>query len=81
LPAAQALTVGQKLDLNQASADELQAIPGLGGQAARALVAERTRRGNFQSWEDVDAVPGIGPGRLRLLQKVSELRGFDAGAW
>lgn len=81
LPAAQALTVGQRLDLNHASADELQAISGLGGQAALALVAERTRRGNFQSWEEVDAVPGIGPGRLRLLQKVSELRGIDAGAW
>ncbi len=81
LPAAQALTIGRKLDLNSAGADELEAIPGLGGRAARALVAARAERGIFQSWDEVDRVPGIGPGRLGLLQKVSELRGFDAGAW
>jgi competence protein ComEA len=81
LPAAQALAVGQKLDLNAASAEDLAAIPGLGREAATALVEARNRLGPFRNWDAVDAVPGIGPARLEALQKMSEFPVWDAGAW
>lgn len=81
LPAAQALAVGQKLDLNAASAEALSAIPGLGREVAAALVEARNRGGPFTDWAAVDAVPGVGPTRLDLLQRMSELPVRDAGAW
>lgn len=81
LPAAAALVLGQTLDLNGASVEDLLAIPGLGRPAAEALVAARDRRGPFASWSEVDAVPGIGPARLELLRRVAEIRVRDAGAW
>lgn len=81
LPAAQALTVGQRLDLNRASVDELAAIPGLGRSVAEALVKARAEQGGFSSWDQVDQAPGVGPSRLATLRKVSEIRGIDAGSW
>jgi len=74
LPAGQALTVGQLLDLNAVSADELALLPGVGPELARALVGERQRLGGFTSWEQVDAVSGVGPARLETLRRACSLR-------
>ncbi len=62
-----ALTLGAKLDLNRASADELVLVPGIGPSLARTLV--QARGGGFSSWEDVDEVKGIGPAKLHSLQQ------------
>jgi competence protein ComEA len=79
LPAALKLTVGQKLDLNRAPAEELALVPGVGPSLANAIVEERRRRGQFFSWEEVDAVKGVGPARLEALRGAVEIRGGDAG--
>lgn len=68
LPAAQALTVGQALDLNAVTADELALLSGIGPSLAAAIVAERGRLGRFADWEQVGAVAGVGPARLATLQ-------------
>ncbi|MEW5739037.1 MAG: helix-hairpin-helix domain-containing protein [Myxococcota bacterium] len=73
LPAGQALTVGQKLDLNAVSADDLSLLPGVGPELAKTLIEERARLGGFSSWEQVDAVPGVGPARLNTLQQACRL--------
>lgn len=73
LPAGQALTVGQPLDLNSASAADLALLPGVGPELAKALVDERQRLGRFTSWEQVDAVSGVGPARLETLQRACAL--------
>jgi competence protein ComEA len=73
LPAGQALTVGQPIDLNAATVDDLALLPGVGPELARALVDERQRLGHFTSWEQVDAVPGVGPARLETLQRACSL--------
>lgn len=73
LPAGQALTVGQPLDLNAASQADLALLPGVGPELAKALVDERQRLGGFASWEQVDAVPGVGPARLSTLQQACAL--------
>ncbi len=74
LPAGAKLTLGAPLDLNQASADDLAELPGVGPQLAKAIVDERTRRGGFKSWDEVDAVPGVGPARLDTLKAAVEIR-------
>jgi len=73
-PAGQALTVGRRLDLNRAAAEELTALPGVGPELARALVRYRESHGAFQSWDEVDEVPGVGPAKLDLLRGSCDLQ-------
>jgi competence protein ComEA len=73
LPGGQALTVGQKLVLNRATAEELALVPGVGPRLARALVEERERQGGFSDWDQVEAVRGVGPVKLQALMQAAEL--------
>ncbi len=74
LPAAAALAVGAKLDLNRCSADELALIPGVGPSLAKTIVDARTARGGFKTWDELDSVAGVGPARLEVLQQAIEIR-------
>ncbi len=61
------------LDLNRATAEQLEALPGIGEVKAAAILAVRDATGGFQSMEELEAVRGIGPSlaaRLRPLLKV-----------
>lgn len=69
----QALTVGQKLDLNTVSEAELARVPGVGKALAHSLIEARTKQGGFRSWDDVDQVRGVGPSKLDALQQAAEL--------
>ena len=48
------------LDLNRATAAELDCLPGLGPALAGRIVADRAARGLYRSVDDLDRVPGIG---------------------
>ena len=52
---------GTRLDLNAASAGELDALPGIGPVLAQRIVDHRTRHGPFRTVDQLDDVPGIGP--------------------
>jgi competence protein ComEA len=52
------------LDLNTATAEELQKLPGIGPALSQAIVDYREEHGPFHSVEELLQVPGIGPGRL-----------------
>lgn len=68
------------IDLNQASAQELQTISGIGPKTAATIVNERTRGGNFASLSDLsDRVRGIGPKKAAALQAAG-LKVVSAGA-
>ena len=56
------------VDLNRATAAELDVLPGVGPATAAAIVAWRTGHGRFRTIEDLLEVPGIGPGRLERLR-------------
>jgi competence protein ComEA len=71
-PAAQALVVGQKLDLRTASEEDLEVLPGVGPSLARRLVEARAAH-PFETWDDVDRIPGVGPGKLALLKANTRL--------
>lgn len=74
-PAAPAAQVRGPVDLNRATLQELDALPGIGPVLAGRIVAERARLGRFRSREDLFAVPGIGPklfARLAPLVSIGE---------
>lgn len=56
------------VDVNVASADELDTLPGVGPATAAAIVTERERNGPFVDIDDLDRVPGIGPAKLEALR-------------
>ncbi|WP_416653893.1 helix-hairpin-helix domain-containing protein [Bacillus amyloliquefaciens] len=48
------------VNINTASLDELQAIPGVGQKKAEAIIAYREENGRFQTAEDLKNVSGFG---------------------
>ena len=73
-PAAQAMTVGLKLDLNRMTEADLALLPGIGASLAKAIAAERTRLGRFRSWDEVDRVRGVGPTKVEVLQALTRIQ-------
>ncbi len=63
------------VDVNAASATELEALPGIGASKAAAIVAYRDEHGAFASVEQLDDVPGIGPATVENLRPHVELGG------
>lgn len=59
---------GAPVDLNSATADQLDALPGIGPSTAAKIVAYRQQHGPFRSLAELDAVPGIGAGRIAQLK-------------
>ncbi|GAB4304523.1 MAG: hypothetical protein Kow0097_01500 [Candidatus Bipolaricaulota bacterium] len=53
-----------KINLNRASAEELQKLPGVGPVLAARIVAFREEHGPFRSVDDLTLVSGIGPKTL-----------------
>ena len=51
------------INVNTATATELEELPGIGPTLAQAIVAERERRGGFRSVGELQDVRGIGEGR------------------
>jgi len=66
-PASGTATSGGLVDLNTASATQLDELPGIGPVLARRIVEHRAAHGAFRSPEELLAVRGIG---ARLLERI-----------
>lgn len=56
------------LDVNAASVDQIARLPGIGPSLARRIVAERERRGRFESADSLRGVVGLGPKKLAAVR-------------
>ena len=68
-PPAAAATTGV-VNVNTASALELERLPGIGESKAKAIVAYRKDNGAYQQVEDLLEVKGIGDGALERIRKL-----------
>ena len=64
---------GGVVDINRASATELEALPGIGPSLAAAIVDHREREGTFGSVEELLSVAGIGPAKLAQLRPLARI--------
>jgi competence protein ComEA len=74
IPGWRGLLFGHPLDLNTATAEDLEALPGIGPQTAGRVLADRAARGPFAEVQELERVRGIGPrtvARLRPLVTTS----------
>lgn len=58
----------ESVDLNTATEEELDALPGVGPVTAAAIIAWRTANGTFANVDQLADVDGIGPARLEKLR-------------
>ena len=56
------------VDLNAATAVELDRLPGIGPATAQAVVDHRDANGPFATVDDLEAVRGIGPAKLEAIR-------------
>jgi competence protein ComEA len=59
---------GGLVDLNAATVEELDRLPGIGPVTAAAIIAWRDANGHFTSVDQLGDVDGIGPARLEKLR-------------
>jgi competence protein ComEA len=57
-----------RININTATAAELELLPGIGPALAARIVEDREKKGPFKSVDDLDRVRGIGPETIRKLR-------------
>jgi competence protein ComEA len=62
--------LGSLVDINRATQDQLESLPGIGPATAQAILQYRLEHGSFQAVDDLDDVPGIGPATVENLRNL-----------
>ena len=67
-PAHAAPGLSGKVNVNTATQEELEMLPGIGASRARAVIDARKQRGGFEHVDDLLEVKGIGQASLEQLR-------------
>ena len=86
--------MGRPLNVNRATAQEMELLPGVGPKLGQRIEAFRNLSGEFRSADDLLSVPGVGRALVSKIQSricftesvirnrsLPELRPFDHAAW
>ena len=68
------LAPGQQLNINTATVQDLEKLPGIGPAKAQAIVDYRTQNGSFKSPEDIEKVKGIKAGVFSRIKDFIKVR-------
>lgn len=63
------------VDIDRASAEEIERLPGIGPALAKRIVADRDAKGPFGCLGALDSVKGIGPALLARLDSLARFSG------
>lgn|SRR5437879_2267540 len=67
-PPAAGSSPSAPLDLNSATLEQLESLPGIGPVTAQKILDFRQAHGAFHSIAELDGVPGIGPAHMAQLK-------------
>ena len=70
-------TADDRLDLNTATAEELQELPGIGEVIAQRIIDYRELRGRFLDPEQLMEVDGIGQAKYEKLRELVTVRNTE----
>ena len=66
-----------QININTATAEEIQLLPGIGDATANNIVEFRQANGPFTSLDDLVRVKGIGEAKLRNIRNFIKLEGMS----
>ena len=61
-------TISGKVNINSATEEELEILPGIGPTAAKNIIEYRVENGEFMGIEDIQKVAGIGPATYEKIK-------------
>ncbi len=67
-PSDEAYNPDGKLDINTATVQQLQLLPGIGESTAQNIIFYREENGKFKTIEDLLNISGIGPAKFEKIK-------------
>ncbi len=61
-------TLTEKVNINTATAEQLQTLPGVGPALAKAIIDHRTKNGKFNKVEELLNVKGVGEKKFQKMK-------------
>lgn len=62
--------INKKVNINKASQEELDSLPGIGPSTASKILEYRKQNGNFKNIEDIKEVSGIGEAKFEKIREM-----------